>query len=406
MFYPVKNFNSQMRGAPGVNGTPGSFIAWMKAVLIDGFGDATAITGTISNGICRLELNATDVFQQDKVILISGANVTSINGEQWVTKVTDNSLEFKTLEGDQTLIGTITVKYAPVGNWYMPFTGTNTAVFRTSDPMAGDICFRVDDTQARSASMRMYGRMGDVNNGELQYPTQLESPFYFTKSFYANTNAYPWIVVADTKTVYISKAYWIYSLAQSSYFYTQRSFITAFGYYNSEGYSSKTNAFIAAPRDIQIETYNYLSNSAPPILSYTNAYVNEFRLYLNKATNSYNQNALGCPRLSVPYTQFSSGRILNIVNLPNRKTYLSDVIIYSNNYLIGSFPGVYAILNNVQDLAAGHNIIIDGIDELNGRKLLKIYTQFANSSYSFLNYDMNLAQNTPGIGLFDITGPW
>ena len=396
-----------MRGAPVNNGTPGAFISVLKAVLIDGFGSATVISATINNGVCKLLLNSTDVFQADKVILVSGSNVPSINGEQWATKVTATSLEFKTMEGDQTLLGTITVKYAPVGSWFAPFTGTNLIALKTSAQNAGEVNFRLDDTQAKHTTIRMYAQMSDINNGEMMVPFKQDDALFFFKSYYANTTSYPWFVVADGKTIHLSFAYYISDPLDSTFF-NQHWYNFSLGYYNSEGYTSKTNAYINAFKNIHIanNSYPYYAGSyASDTFTSSNDYIDEFVIFYNKLQNSYYTNAAKFSRMNTGVTaNYSANNIVN-TNLINRKLLVSDLVIKSNGFIIGNVPGIKHILTTIDDRVTPIGSIIDGTGDLFGRKYLQLGTGNTSSNYKLFHRPSSYSSYS-GIGLVDITGPW
>lgn len=398
MIYPVKNFNYAQRGAPVLNGTPNAEIALLKACLIDGFGEVTAITGSITNGVCTLMLNSGESFDIDKVISVSGVNVQSINGEQWVTSNTNNSVSFKTLESDQTLTGTIKVKYAPVGNWYMPFSGTSLAVFKSTHPLASDIYFRIDDTQATYSTYRMYQRMADVNNGEKYYPIPSQLSCYYPKSNSANTNATGWNIVADGKTVYMSRA--VAYPTNSIYFTNQAWITTGFGDFLPWGYSNKLNAFLLSMR-----TTAPLSNAADNI-----AYGNDLWwcygvgtgaciVFQNAAVRSYGVSVIKAPKLNQINISPVSGLSSEPINLPNKKIITTDIILVGNNHYIGTLPGVQFIANNVTYDPSNNFTTTPGVDRFIGRKMMKI-----PGSYSYAG--SNTSSSNRSTGLIDISGDW
>ena len=407
MKYPIKNFNASMRGAPTKNGTPGSFISILKACLIDGFGETTAVTASIVDGICTIEFNQGEFFQTDSVIWVSGVNVQSINGEQWVTTNTENSCSFKTLESNQTLIGNIKVKYAPVGSWQMPFSATNVAVFRSTHPEASGIYFRFDDTQAKYANARMYQVMSDVNNGQKAFPPLAEDPYIFNKSFYANTTAYNWYIVANEKTVYFSSEFYggITNPALKNYY---TFFNRAFGDYDTEDYVFKNNAFIISNRTSFFANSNYDDTSADLFLYKSIDSYKHFGIFQNPITNIAGSYAHQFAKRNfwLP-SNTPSGRGNVVYNQPNRKLLISDICVYLSGNIIGKLPGVIFVGNNIMNasIGSGYNLVgtkIPGIEKLLNRKLM--YLGCAGSS-------SNSSGTTPldsygGLGLIDITGPW
>ena len=401
MSFPVKAFNWQMRGASPSNGTPSSWINILKACLMDGFGDATAVTGTILNGVCRLEFNASTTFQQNSVVLVSGANVVSINGENKVTSSSSNSIEFKTLESNQTLIGTITVKYAPVGSWYMPFTGTNTAALRTTSALGGDVFFHIFDTQARSMRMRMYSHMGDVNNGQKPVPILSENPFYFTKSIYSDTTAWPWFIVADERAVYFINAY--YANATNPDFYRQQAwYTTGFGYLVPNGYTSKLHAFVHAPRD---ETLSNRSAVSFGKVMFSSDYDERDSciVYVNPATGNYGAKTQVFSKITGGIARLLSGCTGPEFNLPNRQRILSEFMVRAEEHYIGRLPGLWCLLNKESAPVTKMEALYQGVEQLHGRSLMGVVcgdgSTYPNQAYPENSYQI-------GFGFIDLTGPW
>lgn len=385
MAYPVKNFFSTSRGAPVWNGTPNSTINLLQKCLIEGFGEVTALTGVIQDGVCTLSFNSGESFETDKVILISGANVTSINGEQWVTATSSVSCSFKTLESNQTLIGTIKVRYAPVGNWYIPFSGTSLAAFRSNHAKASDLYFYIDDTAALIASMNIRQEMQDITNGIK--PTDY---VYYTKSNAANTTGKYWTLVADGLTVYFSASYGS-NYAQVVY---------SFGHFIPWGYETRTNAFIIGQAINQnlytnsgLQTYDVFLQNSETVSN---------KLFRNPATGEYNVNFAKGPKLNTWMNNTTSGAGYTYpgsYNLPNRKILVSEQIIISSGNLLGTLPGIRYIHNVQPRNRLSDRLILDGFDSLAGRRIMKWLSIYGNERYLG---DTDIF----GIGLIDITGPW
>lgn len=387
MAYPVKNFFSTSRGAPSFNGTPNSFINVLQKCLIEGFGEVTALTGVIQDGVCTLSFNSGESFETDKVILISGANVTSINGEQWVTATSAVSCSFKTLESNQTLIGTIKVRYAPVGNWYIPFSGTSLAAFRSSHEKASDLYFYIDDTAALIASMNIRQEMQDITTGIK--PT---SYVYFSKSGTANTTGNYWTLVADGLTVYFTNT------RSSSYMQS----VYAFGHFIPWGYETRTNAFIVGQGDTT-NLFNTSQNNNLYDVFYYAGSTNNKRLFRDPGTGTYNTTFGIGPRLNTWDTGGASGKGTIYTgghNLPNRKVLVSDQIMGVLGNLIGTLPGIRYIHNYVSKSV--DRKIIDGFDSLAGKRLMYWIGQGTNSGH----YGWGKDDNNSSVGLIDITGPW
>ena len=202
--YPVKWITSTMRGAPPVSGTPGTLIAALDAFLLTGWGTATAISVSVSGGV-GTAMFAEGVFFEEQSIVLFG-NVTTpaaLNGEARVLSRTNNSITFETNapDGVATTGSSITVRYAPVGNWAKPFLGTNLAAYRSTDVQASGHYLRVDDTGTMTARMVGYEAMTDINTGTGPYPTAAVIPGggTFQKSTAANATAARYMFAADSR---------------------------------------------------------------------------------------------------------------------------------------------------------------------------------------------------------------
>lgn len=389
MTYPVKNFSYDMRGAPIINGTPGSFINALKACLIDGFGEATAITGNVIDGVCTLFFNQGEFFKSDSVISVSGVNIQSINGEQWVISNTQNSCSFKTLESDQTLIGTIKVKYAPVGYWYMPFTGTNTAVFRSAHPSASNVYYQIDDTSANHASLRTCQSMTNTTSGENFVPPQTEEPFYFHKSTQANTIQRAWNLFSDGKTVY----YNIYAGFNGSNLETVASNTFAFGDYIPEDFETTIKSFTIGDRITNATT----NRRGEVFYINSNSLHTEVKIYLDPVFKTYNNNFRRTVEINSGDERSGNSNVFGEVNLINKKKLISRISVICNKNFLGYLPGILYNLNNHLNMNTYNNIIIDGVGNLYNRKLKYVRSSTAMSQYG-TSYEV--------LGLIDITGPW
>lgn len=206
--YPVKYINNDMRGAPVLSGTAGALISVLDAFLITGFGKVTALSVTVSGGIATASLQAGQSFNKDCVVLVDGATPAALNGEQRVLTVGNSAITWATTAPDGAATGTITIKVAPVGQWEKKYTGTNKAVYRSTDPQASGFCLRVNDTGTIAASVRGYEAMTDVDTGTGPFPTdaQISGGGYQFKSGEATARPVRYDLIADSRTVLIAIA--------------------------------------------------------------------------------------------------------------------------------------------------------------------------------------------------------
>lgn len=205
MAQPVKWFRSDMRGAPVRNGTPGSGIAQYMACLITGFGDTPMVSGNITNNKATFAFGAGLTFFRDAVVAITGATPASLNGEHIVRASTDNTITINTGEANGPITGTVTVKYAPIGGWTVPFTAPNIAVFKSTHPESIGHFYQVTDTNAQWMGVKGYEVMQGVNDGTGAYPLGMVSSQVGAqrwKSNAANTLSRFWLLFGDARGFY------------------------------------------------------------------------------------------------------------------------------------------------------------------------------------------------------------
>lgn len=204
--YPVKWITHSMRGAPPISGTAGTFIAALDAFLNTGWGSANAISVTISGGVGTAVFPDGVFFEDHAVVLFGGATTpAALNGEARVLSHTNNSITFETdaPDGVATTGTAITCRYAPVGNWSKPFTGTNKAVFRSTDVQAHGHFMRVDDSGTTVARVGGYESMADVETGVGPFPTaaMMSGGGYVHKSAVASSAAVRYAMAADPRAI-------------------------------------------------------------------------------------------------------------------------------------------------------------------------------------------------------------
>lgn len=206
--YPVKYINESMRGAPVLNGQPGTLIAVLDAFLLTGFGVTTAVSVSVSGGVATATLNAGQSFARDVVVLVEGATPAALNGEARVLSTSNTSITWATTAPDGAATGTITIKVAPVGGWEKKFSATNKAVYRSTDPQASGFCLRVDDTGTIVARVRGYESMSDVDTGIGPFPTdaQISGGGYWWKSVVTTAAAQRYDLFADSRFILLGLA--------------------------------------------------------------------------------------------------------------------------------------------------------------------------------------------------------
>lgn len=205
---PVKWFMSTMQGAPRLSGTAGDMIGLLDACLINGFNVTAPNSLSVADGVASLYYSGGGHgYVQHQVILVDGAAPATLNGEWRVTEVDANYVRFAAPgEPDGTASGTIGVRTAPVGQWEKAFSGTNKAVYRSTDIAGTRLFLRIDDTGTLSARARGYEAMTDVDTGTGPFPTlaQVADPgAQWMKSYQANTTAREYALIGDSRIIYL-----------------------------------------------------------------------------------------------------------------------------------------------------------------------------------------------------------
>lgn len=203
----VKFFHSSMPGAPVLAGQVGTLATLLDTLLVNGFGSGQLDSLVIAGGTVTATRAAGHPQEPGTVVNIAGASVSggTINGDHRVLTTSTNTFTFAvTGIPDQTATGTITAKLASAG-WTKPFSGSNLAVFRSSDPAGTQAYLRVDDTDPQVARVVGYGAMSDVDTGSDPFPnsSQIAGGGYWAKSNAASAAARSWTFFADSRAFYL-----------------------------------------------------------------------------------------------------------------------------------------------------------------------------------------------------------
>lgn len=384
MAYPVKYFSSKMRGAPSLDGTPGSLINVIDAVGINGFGQVTAVSLVVTAGKAKITFDTDINFETNSVVLVSGVNVTSLNGEQYVVSKTTNSITYNTLEPDVTATGTIIVKYAPIG-LTKPFTGVSKAVYMFPSIEYSGYFVRIDDTVGQLAFINGYKTMTDIDTGSDRVPDISQNKSTFMKSNSANTTKTSWNIICFDKGMYLC----INPFDPISNPNYRSRFIYYIGDYNKRKSIDHFNFIISCSSSNTYSVGNYSLSSLTINDSSRSNYI----------AKDLNGIGLPIPFNNAPAGYGPSGIIGNssyLGNYPNssdNSLLLSDMIVVDSG-VRGKFPGILLPLQIVTGkFVTGQ--IIDGSGDYLGKKLLIINTGQAST-----------ASSDTGSVFFDITGPW
>ena len=385
----VKFFSSAMVGSPVLNGTAGSQIAMLDAILVNGFGLKSADSLVVAGGIATINVSTGHSAIVDSVILVAGATPSDLNGEQRVVSVTTNSVSFATAVSNQTATGSITFKIAAAG-WSKPFTGTNLAVFKQIDPASSGMCLRIDDTVAKTSRMVGYESMTDVNTGSLPFPTaaQFSGGIWSAKSASADSVARAWFAVADAKTFYLFK--------NTSTTYAAHYETFSFGDASSFRVGDAYGCFIQG----SITDYSTSYQSSDHLARFATS--TSSGMYVARPYNGLGspiQPIRSCPTINTSndyYSGDTGSTAAQYPNLADGGLYVSAIYLSENSGAVfrGTIRGIFGVPQRVTagNFAAGD--VVTGVAGLPGRRLRAMTTTPATSS------------STGGVYFLDVTGPW
>ena len=380
MAFKVKYFHSGMRGAPQKSGTPGCVPDIFDACLVNGFGEVTAQSVTISGGKVRVQLNTNEGFSNDCTVLVSGANVPSVNGEHTVTAETTTLVTWPTTEADQAVTGTIKVKVAPL-NWIKPFSGTNLAAYKSPALEASGSFIQLDDAQALYTKFASYETMSDVSNGTGRCPELVAETANIYKSDAANTTARLWWIIGDDLGFY-----W----CTNSY----NGYDAVGVFYLGDGVPDRSNDKFRFILNGTNQAYNVHTGAVPTAASLADAnnYVSRPINGMGSATRirfgadgpgGFSISGLNQPNGNYP-AQSNNGLLLS-------RTQYNDA-----NGRRGIVPGGFHVSVNGLYNYFSNGFVIDGQKDLAGKRLMHLFV--SNSSY--------VSSTSCGSYILDISGPW
>ncbi|WP_422847636.1 hypothetical protein ACOYR4_18660 [Acidovorax sp. M14] len=383
----IYTFDSAMTGAPVLSGSAGALRALIKACLVDGFGAGSVATLTVASGIATATFAGAHPYRVGTVSQFAGATPAGLNGQKRILTTTTNSVTFDaTGIANGTATGTITHKVAAAG-WQELFAGTVTNVLCVKPTVveATGCVLRIDDTGTTNARVRAYEAMTDASTGTGPTPldSQLSGGLYWPKSSTANSTARTWYLVADERAFYLAVASAgsdRYTLVFSGDIASLKSG-DAYGYLLSGNQADQTNAS-TAPDGCLGYSGRTTRNGAYVVRSHTaigqSTSVQRLGAHHNGGTTDVYAGVAGYSLGSYP-------------NGPNNGLMTGALELHALG-IRGTLPG---LLHPVQDLgsAFASGAIVDGTDDLAGRRLMAIRTGPP-------------ASGTVGTVFMDMTGPW
>lgn len=383
----VKVFASTDPGALVLSGTAGALSTLLKTYLVDGRGSGAVATLNVTAGVATATYSAGHPFAVGSVGEFAGVTPTGLNGQKRILSVATNSVTFAAPGiADGAATGSITSKLASAG-WQQVFSATNITCLKPTVLEATGCVLRVDDTGTTNARVRAYESMTDASTGTGPTPldSQLSGGLYWPKSNAASATAKAWYLVADERAFYLAvspadtgrftllfagdiaslksgDAYgYLLTGNQSDQTYTSSAPDGCCGY---SGRSARGGAYL-------VRAYTAIGQSSA---------VQRLGAHHNGATADVYAGTPG----------YSTG---TYPNGPNNGLMTGALELHAMG-IRGTLPG---LLHPVQDLgnAFATGAIVDGTDDLAGRRLMAIRTA-----------PPPVWVGVPGTVFIDVTGPW
>lgn len=225
----VVYFDSVHPGMPVVSGNPGSLATMLETLLASPGVNAAqstrfrvcvpptsgGITGLGNDATVEISFASTPAFAKGQVVeMMPGATGWAAGsiGRRWrVIDIIGNVVTAQTTHPgwwhpnpDSTEGEAVQPTFRlPGAGWAVKFSGTSKTVLqgRYDGFLDAGQLYRIDDTGARSARIRGYEAMSDVDTGSGPFPTdaQLSGGGYISRSSTTDATARRWIVVADSE---------------------------------------------------------------------------------------------------------------------------------------------------------------------------------------------------------------
>lgn len=382
----VKTYASTDPGASALSGTPGAKLAIVKTCLVDGRGAGAVATLVVAAGIATATYSAGHPFAVGSVGLFAGATPVELNGEKRILSASTNAVTFAAPGvADGAATGSITSKLAAAG-WQQLYAGTNMAALKPSVVEATGCVLRIDDTGTLNARVRAFEAMTDVSSGVGLTPleSQVEGGLYWPKSSSANATARPWIVIADERGFYIAvdpTGTGRYTLSYSGDIASLKSG-DAYGYLLTGNQSDQ-----AAASTVPDGCCGYSGRSARG-----GAYLVRAHTAIGQSIAAQRLGAHHNGSTADVYAGTPGYSVGAYPNGANNGLMTSALELHSLG-IRGTLPG---LLHPVQDCgnAFATGTIVDGTDDLAGRRLMAIRTAPPAGAVA------------PGTVFIDVTGPW
>ncbi len=382
----VKTFAHSDPGASALSGTAGSQLAIVKTCLVDGRGAGAVATLTVAAGIATANYSAGHPFAVGSAGLFAGATPVGLNGEKRILTVSTTAVTYAAPGiADGAATGSITSKLAAAG-WQQLYAGTNLAALKPSVVEATGCVLRIDDTGTLNARVRAFEAMTDVSSGVGLTPmeSQVAGGLYWPKSSSANATARPWIVIADERGFYLATD----PTGTGRYTLTYAGDIASLKSGDAYGYLLTGNqSDQAAASTVPDGCCGYSGRSARG-----GAYLVRAHTAIGQAIAAQRLGAHHNGSTADVYAGTPGYSVGTYPNGPNNGLMTGALELHAMG-IRGTLPG---LLHPVQDCGSAFatGAIVDGTDDLAGRRLMAIRTAPPAGAV------------VAGTVFIDVTGPW
>jgi hypothetical protein len=203
-------YDSSETGAPALNNAAGSLDAVLYACLVTGFRTITLDSLSVASNVATGTYSGGHGFGDKRMVEISGATPSGLNGRKLVTMTGAGTFTFPTTGvADGAASGTITAKRSPLG-WTRPASSGNVSIYQRSDVTATGMKLRVDDSgtgaaSATAARWRMIEAYTDLSTftGAAPGAGVFGGAGVYIPKGSNNSDAKKWVLVGDSRTIYL-----------------------------------------------------------------------------------------------------------------------------------------------------------------------------------------------------------
>ena len=399
---PVKWYHSMMRGIPLLSNQAGTLVAMLDACLINGFGQVSSNSMSVTDGVLTVNLLNSETFLLHSVVAIAGDD--QLKGEYRVIESHSTYIKVLLNIPNQVFTNTIYVKYAPLG-WskITPTAPANTALYIPKESFSGFNLY-VNDNFTKAAHVRLC--RGASNTANMANETSLIDYVPISVSNYPfwakgyNATPKPSFLIGDVSSFYFLQCG---NNRENNYEYIATGKLAFCGdivrYNNEDHLAAVINVeyfgdFNSFTSHSNVDTFTRLSSH---LYSKDNSASLVYKTFLGDHRGIKGNDFAG--RAVEGYyvndsTVYSGSTGFNVEQSLTGGVELNKMLAINEKTVRGEYPGVFFLsqmLSNIDDLT-----IEPGSGDLAGKLIM-----FKRSSTPTTWFE-----GQPVACAFDITGPW